>query len=152
MKSLDQPEVKAEIFARLRRLEPNSVRQWGTMTPHGAVLHLTDSLHAVSGARPMTIKAPPPAVQTFQRWFALFLPIPWPRGLKTAPENDQQLQGTKPVEFANDVQTLLELGEAASSNRLPWLPAHPLLGRMTTADWQRWAYLHFDHHLRQFGV
>jgi hypothetical protein len=30
--------------------------------------------------------------------------------------------------------------------------AHPLFGRMSDADWLRWAYLHADHHLRQFGA
>jgi hypothetical protein len=30
--------------------------------------------------------------------------------------------------------------------------AHGVFGRMTLEDWQRWAYKHADHHLRQFGV
>ncbi|NJK43570.1 MAG: DUF1569 domain-containing protein [Pleurocapsa sp. SU_196_0] len=152
MKTLDQPEVKAEVFTRLRQLSPSSVRRWGKMTPHGAVLHLTDSLHAVTGERGMTFSAPPPSVQAFQRWFALRLPIPWPRGLKTAPENDQLQNGSKPVEFARDVEALIDLAELVAANRVTWLEAHPLLGRMSPWDWQRWAYLHFDHHLRQFGV
>ena len=29
---------------------------------------------------------------------------------------------------------------------------HPVLGPMTRANWMRWAWLHTDHHLRQFGV
>ena len=31
-------------------------------------------------------------------------------------------------------------------------PAHGFFGRMSTADWQRWAYKHTNHHLRQFGL
>jgi hypothetical protein len=27
-----------------------------------------------------------------------------------------------------------------------------VFGRMSQAAWLRWAYLHMDHHLRQFGV
>jgi hypothetical protein len=30
--------------------------------------------------------------------------------------------------------------------------AHRVFGLMTVADWQRWAYKHADHHLRQFGL
>jgi hypothetical protein len=30
--------------------------------------------------------------------------------------------------------------------------AHGVFGLMSLADWQRWAYKHTDHHLRQFGV
>jgi Protein of unknown function (DUF1569) len=29
---------------------------------------------------------------------------------------------------------------------------HPLFGRMSASSWMRWAYLHADHHLRQFGL
>ena len=28
---------------------------------------------------------------------------------------------------------------------------HPIFGRMSERTWLRWAYLHTDHHLRQFG-
>lgn len=28
---------------------------------------------------------------------------------------------------------------------------HPIFGRLSRAAWLRWAYLHMDHHLRQFG-
>ena len=33
----------------------------------------------------------------------------------------------------------------------PW-PRHPIFGRMSQRAWLRWAYLHMDHHLRQFGA
>jgi len=28
---------------------------------------------------------------------------------------------------------------------------HPIFGPMSRSDWLRWAYLHMDHHLRQFN-
>jgi hypothetical protein len=28
---------------------------------------------------------------------------------------------------------------------------HPIFGPMSNAAFLRWAYLHMDHHLRQFG-
>jgi uncharacterized protein HemX len=31
-------------------------------------------------------------------------------------------------------------------------PAHGVFGAMSVADWQRWAWKHADHHLRQFGL
>jgi len=33
-----------------------------------------------------------------------------------------------------------------------YLPVPWPLGAMTNLEWQRWAHLHFDHHLRQFSV
>ncbi len=31
------------------------------------------------------------------------------------------------------------------------LATHPYFGNLTKWEWMRWAYLHADHHLRQFG-
>jgi Protein of unknown function (DUF1569) len=152
MKSFDQPEVQAEVYARFARLEPSSQRQWGKMTAHQAIMHLTDSLHAVTGERAMNLPPLPPLMQLIQRWGALSLPIPWPRGIKTAPVNDQELQGSKPMDFARDKAALLERSKRVGAGQVTWITSHPMLGRMTERQWQRWAYLHFDHHLRQFGV
>jgi hypothetical protein len=29
---------------------------------------------------------------------------------------------------------------------------HPILGPLSQSEWHRWAFLHTDHHLRQFGL
>lgn len=152
MKTFDQPEVKAKILQRLAALEPNSARVWGKMTAHQAICHLTDSLHALTGERAMTYPKSSVLQQTFMRWGALYLPIPWARGIKTAPEADQQLQGTPPQEFARDKASLLEMTERMSAGKTQWVAVHPILGAMSEREWQRFEYLHFDHHLRQFGV
>lgn len=91
--------------------------------------------------------------RTLVKWYALFLPLPWPHGVPTRPEIDQECTGTKPGEFAADVaelEALLEL-VATRGTDIEW-PTHPVFGRMSHADWLRWAYLHTDHHLRQFGA
>ena len=31
-------------------------------------------------------------------------------------------------------------------------PMHGNFGTMSVRDWQRWAYRHTNHHLRQFGI
>lgn len=33
-----------------------------------------------------------------------------------------------------------------------WAPIRGFFGSMSVRDWQRWAYRHTNHHLRQFGV
>ena len=42
--------------------------------------------------------------------------------------------------------------EGIATARSDLEPAHGFFGTMSVADWQRWAYKHTDHHLRQFGV
>lgn len=150
MKRFDQPAVQAEIYKRLEALMPSSQRLWGNMTAQQALCHLADSLEAVRGDRTMTMPPLPALQRLVMKWGALYLPLPWPRGVKTAPENDQQLQGTPPSDFEADRARLLELAGRLSDGR--WVALHPIMGAMTDLEWQRWAYLHFDHHLRQFDV
>lgn len=152
MKTFDQPEVATEIMRRLTKLEPNSPRKWGKMTAHQAICHLTDSLEGIIGKRNMSYPPSPKFQQAIMRWGSLYLPIPWPKGIKTAIELDQQQQGTSPTEFARDKAKLLGVCQDIAAHRTQWIEAHPILGKMTEREWQRFEYLHFDHHLRQFGV
>jgi hypothetical protein len=85
--------------------------------------------------------------------FALYVPVPWPKGLPTRPEVEQGVGGTLPVEFERDRDDLVLLMERFSDpSRSIANHAHPIFGKMSCAQWLRWGYLHMDHHLRQFGV
>jgi hypothetical protein len=82
----------------------------------------------------------------------LYVPVPWPAGIPTSPEVDQEQGGTRPADFGADVAQVEELMElvTAPTRSLERQP-HPVFGRMSDAAWLRWAYLHTDHHLRQFS-
>ena len=66
--------------------------------------------------------------------------------------NDQAIGGTPPSAFASD-KALLESLFVQFATDLTSLDGrqHPIFGPMSRADWLRWAYLHMDHHLRQFS-
>jgi hypothetical protein len=91
--------------------------------------------------------------RTVLKWIVLYAPLPWPGGIPTSPEIDQQRFGTRPVDFAADLARVEALMEFVTTRPpdFPW-QGHPLFGPMSTAAWLRWGYLHLDHHLRQFGV
>ena len=76
----------------------------------------------------------------------------WPHGVKTRPEVDQEAGGTKPVGFGRDRRELEALIEQFAQRGGADLQPHPMFGRLSTEEWQRWAYLHTDHHLTQFGA
>ena len=139
------------LVARLRRLAPDSPRQWGRMTPHQAVCHLSDAFRAIMGTKPASSIATPIS-RTVIKWIALNAPMKWPPGVKTMPEVDQEIGGTKPLEFARDRNDLEALMEQFAVKQGRELQPHPMFGRMTTEQWRRWGWLHMDHHLRQFGV
>jgi Protein of unknown function (DUF1569) len=143
---------KAEILRRLRTIRPDCARRWGKMSAHQMVCHLSDAFRMVTQQ-----KAASPATglvqSTMVKWIALYTPLPWPQGVQTRPEMDQQVGGTRPRDFAADVAELEALLEAITTpaSDYRW-PAHPIFGKMSEAAWMRWAYLHVDHHLRQFGL
>jgi hypothetical protein len=152
MKTLARQRDKAEILQRLRAVRPESVRRWGRMSAHQMVCHLSDSFRMVTGQKPVS-DATSLLERTIVKWIALYLPLPWPAGILTRPEIDQELGGTRPVDFATDVAQLEVLMElmTAQTGSFDW-HMHPIFGRMSEAAWLRWAYLHMDHHLRQFGA
>jgi len=153
VKTLACERDRMEIFRRLGQLRPDSQRQWGRLSSHQIVCHLNDSFRLMTGeryAKPTTGVAVV-LHRTIVKWTALWVPLRWVRGIPTMPEIDQEIGGTRPVEFAADLADLEGLIEVVSTKRFEGT-VHPLFGRMSTAAWLRWGYLHVDHHLRQFRV
>jgi hypothetical protein len=151
MKSLENLSDKAELLVRLNKLSPNAERQWGKMNVNQMLCHLSDSFQAVMGEKKIN-RVDNFITRTFVKWVALKTSLPWPKGVKTRPELDQQIAGTKPQNFDSDRQTLLLWTEKFSSVTKDFkFTPHPIFGEMTYSEWQRWGYLHIDHHLRQFN-
>jgi len=148
MKALDVD--KAEVLRRLAELRPDSARQWGKMSCHQMIVHLSDSFQVPLGERKAS-KASVPIPRGIFKWAALYAPMKWPRGVKTMPEIEQGVGGTAPVEFLKDREKLVELIARFCGANVHGA-THPIFGAMSEKDWQRWGYLHCDHHLRQFGV
>ena len=150
-KTMADPIQRAAVVSRLRRLSPESTRQWGRMTPHQAVCHLSDSFRSMMSPNPIS-SVSTIVSRTVIKWIALQAPMQWPHGVKTRPEVDQEIGGTRPVEFSRDERQLEALIEQFVQRTGADFQPHPMFGRLTTEEWQRWGYLHLDHHLRQFGV
>ena len=152
MKTLARPRDKAEILRRLGDVRAEKAARWGRMSAHQMVCHLSDAFRAITGQKAVS-HATSPFQRTIVKWIALYLPLPWPPGIRTRPEIDQELGGTRPVDFAADVAQLEALVEliTAQARSFDW-HLHPRFGRMSDGEWLRWGYLHMNHHLRQFGA
>lgn len=153
MKTLTDPQCKQEIVARIRQVRVDSPRQWGKMNAAQMICHLSDAFLGVMGERPIAID-PNFRNRKFVKWFALQVPLPWPHGVPTLPEIDQQAGGgTPPAEFEEDRTRLLSLVERYTARPLDFeFAPHPMFLEMSEREWMRWGYVHCDHHLRQFGV
>lgn len=152
LKTLARGRDVDEILGRLRALRPDGARRWGRMTAHQMVCHLSDSFAMLTGEKAVS-PASSPLHRTVVKWIALYVPLPWPAGIRTRPEVDQHRAGSPPADFAADLARLEARIHAccAASSRLEGR-AHPIFGRLSRAAWLRWGYLHADHHLRQFGA
>lgn len=150
MKSFAESSVVSETIVRVRALRSDAPALWGNMNVHQMICHLSDSFRSTTGQRHTSTRT-----NLFQRtivkWFALYFPANWPKGVPTLPEVDQRKAGTLPLEWERDRAELLRLMEWFSSPQTRKTP-HPIFGQMTEPQWMRWAYLHCDHHLRQFGA
>lgn len=140
-----------ELETRLVGLTPATRPRWGKMTANGMVCHLTDSFHLVLGSR-STGRTNTFLERTLVRWMALSVPLPWPKGIVTVAEVDQEQGGTPPGEFAADLARLRSTMREFVA-RVPHEPlSHPIFGPVSAAELGRWGYRHVDHHLRQFGL
>jgi hypothetical protein len=150
METLGEAGMRRAIVQRLMMLQTGSQRRWGKMTPHQAICHLCDSFLGCMGLKPVSPARRLPFQGQMMKFFALYVPLRWPKGIKTRPEMEQGIGGTPPSEFERDRNDLLAVMDrfVSGTERAP----HPIFGQMNESEWLRWGYLHMDHHLRQFGV
>lgn len=150
MKSLSNLADRQEISRRLTQISAADTARWGFMNVNQMVCHLHDSYKVALGER----KAGPATNfmrRTLVKWVALQAPIRWAKGFPTLPEVDQRKAGTTPIDFRQDLRSLLSTFDRfCDALPSPCVP-HPMFGEMTARKWMRWGYLHADHHLRQFG-
>jgi hypothetical protein len=150
MKTLFNPTDRNEMLQRLTGVRPESQRRWGSMSAHQMICHLSDSFRAALGEKQVS-QSTTLFKRTIYKWAALWPPFHWPHGIKTQPEMDQHRGGTSPAEFASDLENLRILLDRFCSSEGEFAP-HATLGRMSRTERMRHAYLHMDHHLRQFGT
>lgn len=145
MPSLLNPTDRDMILHRLRRLQPSTQPQWGTLTAPTMVCHLADQIRVGLGDLPVQ-RIDTVARRTLLKWLFVYSPLrPPPGKIKTAPE----MLATEPTTWAQDlaqVETLISRLASA-----PKTAAHPFFGPLSRGGWCRLAWKHLDHHLRQFG-
>jgi hypothetical protein len=151
MKTLARPGDLADLLRRLQTVQPDSAARWGRMSAHQMICHLGDAM-LVAADQKTANSVSSPLKRTIVKWIALYAPLHWPAGIRTVTEIDQEIGGTTPQDFVNDVRELETRLRRFAEDRQAMCPTHPIFGPMSRKAWLRWAYLHTDHHLRQFGA
>jgi len=148
MRTLATSGCVDDLISRTQLITPEQPRLWGTMTAHQMLLHLGDAAAAALGQKQFVLK-PRPGGAVIR--FVLFYLVPrYPRGVRVG--NNPAGRVVDPATFEHDKQRVIDLTRAMAAPNAPLVPKHPLFGTMRRGSWMRWAYMHTDHHLRQFGV
>ena len=140
-------DFRRVTISRLRSLNPDTQRRWGTMSAPRMVAHLSDQMSHCLGEA--TCRPVPSLTRLAPvRWLAIYV-VPWPEGRIQGPPDAFV---TPPGDWEGDLARLIDRVErfAARDPAGEW-PQHALMGRMSGRDWGYFCAKHFDHHLRQFG-
>ena len=152
MKTVGSVAVCESLESRLRSISTGRERRWGSLTPHEMLCHLGDATAMVLGTRPRK-GSPPVRTRRVIKLLGLWSPIRWPHGWPTNAMHDPRREGTRPSQFDADLARAIEgIRGIAAAPPGSLTPVHGFFGTMSVHDWQRWAYKHTDHHLRQFGA
>ncbi len=149
MKTAAHPHVLAALCRRIDMITPAHERLWGSISAHQMLAHLGDGTDAALGRVTFSTSSRPPS--RFIKWVALGSPLRWPRGIKSGAEPGAKVLLLEGFPADRD-RALCGLRDLAAAGDAAVAPHHPIFGAMDAADWHRWAYLHTDHHLRQFGL
>lgn len=87
--------------------------------------------------------------QKFLRILVLNLMQKLPKGRHSSSRFFSQEEN---LSFVYEKQKLIETIKQFPLNNKVLGGKHPLFGKMNTGQWGRFAWIHLDHHLRQFGV
>jgi hypothetical protein len=87
MKTLMDDRDRTNVLDRLRRVSPDSQPRWGSMSARQMICHLSDSFRVAFGEKHVSSSSTL-FKRTIYKWAALWVPLPWPHGIKTRPEMD----------------------------------------------------------------
>ena len=149
MRTLATAGCVDELVARTQQITLDSPRLWGSMNAHQMLMHLGGAAASALGEKPFAFQ--PRAGGALRRFVLCYLMPRYPRGMRVG-QNDPARRVVDPATFERDKQRVIDLTRAMAAPDARLAPTHPLFGTMRRRHWLRWAYMHTDHHLRQFGA
>lgn len=151
MESLFERERLEAIKQRLLTVQPESQRQWGTMTQAQMFAHCSAALEMAMG------RFRPPRLLLGSLIGRAIKPLVLREG-EPMRRNAPTAKALKVVvddrDFGKEKRRLAELIDGFASSGPAGCTAHPhfFFGRLTPEEWSTLMYKHLDHHLRQFGA
>lgn len=148
-KNLLNKTAAAEIIDRVQALQQHAPAAWGEMNATEMLYHCnlanTQILEGTQAYRKSSFK------QYLLRFLSLYIVPKFPKHMKGAPVNDtkDRIPATR---FEEQRQQFIDIVSRFAGRQQPIQLVHPAFGYINTKQWGVAAWMHMDHHLRQFGV
>ncbi len=146
----DQSTIDA-INARLDKLTPDTRAKWGQMSVTQMLTHMKDAFKLALGMKAgkdksniLWNKVIFPVLVNGLAWF--------PKGSNSPVEIRQGGQGSTPRDFYTELEFLKKMMDIFNEREEEKLKPHPLFGQLSKKQWRDLMVVHFNHHLKQFGV
>ena len=151
MNNLFDPAIANQIKTRLAKLQPETARQWGKMSPAQMLAHCSVSMQWATG-EVVPEKGPLPArligrlikPMVLREGEPMRRNSPTAKSLVVSDERDLESERERLSALIDKFAT----GGPAGCTKHP----HGFFGKMTPEEWAILMYKHLDHHLRQFGA
>jgi oxepin-CoA hydrolase / 3-oxo-5,6-dehydrosuberyl-CoA semialdehyde dehydrogenase len=137
----------------MKKLTPDSPRQWGQMTPQHVVEHLAWVASASNGSVKFDVHTPEEHLPRYRKF--LFINRAMDQGTKSPILDPDKLPKLKKPDFRsamgwfwqewNGFEEFFDKNPKATTN-------NAVFGPLTEAEWRLFHFKHIVHHLAQFGV
>jgi hypothetical protein len=148
-KSLLDEETVDELLARVEKLSPDANSHWGKMNATEMLLHCTLAntfiLEDESVYRKPTLK------EKLIRALAFNLLSKIPRNNR-GPKRLETKGKISSADFELQRRKYIATIKRFPRHDKPFASLHPKMGFLNNEQWGKFAWVHMDHHLRQFGV
>ena len=146
IKDLTKPEIKAEIIARISKLQSNSAPQWGKMNVSQMMAHCQAQMRVALGDEKLKHSLMGKLLGGFFKK-SLTEEKPCGKNLPTFPSFLVKHQPDFETERNKFINMLIRFKPGAITRE-----PHPFFGKMTLEEWSRGTWKHLDHHLKQFRI
>jgi hypothetical protein len=149
-RNLFDAAVARQMKQRLERLQPDSARQWGSMSAAQAVAHCATSMEWAVGDRIPPRMFWAGILGRMIKSKVLAGDTPFRRNSPTSADllvRDERDLAAERVRLINLIDRFAAAGPAGCTSH-----PHSFFGPLTPEQWAVLMYKHLDHHLRQFGA
>lgn len=147
--NLREPQAVERVMARIQKLSPNSKGHWGKMNVTEMLMHCSLALSFVIQDRSPYTK--PTLKNCLVKFIVLNVLSVFPRNHRS-PGRVQTVGKTHVDEFETQKGYFIKTLEEFYRHKDPLTSIHPSMGFLSVDEWGKVAWMHMDHHLRQFGV